>query len=133
MIDSGIVCNLITKILANGIIKTTPLARWIITKQDKDLKKLSNETIKVLGKIATTVTHKDWTCEESCLKIMEDGHKLILGRDLFNSFRLAVVQKQVISGKSVNNVDKSTCTLKLAIESQFPYLVSELASQRLIQ
>ena len=62
MIDSGSVCSLITKTLANRILKTTPLARWITMKQDNDLKTFSNEPIKFLGKLATTVTYNVWNC-----------------------------------------------------------------------
>ena len=62
MIDSGSVCSLITKTLANRILKTTPLARWITMKQDNDLKTFSSEPIKFLGKLATTVTYNVWTC-----------------------------------------------------------------------
>ena len=65
MIGSGSVCSLITKTLANRILKTSPLARWITTKKDKDLKTFSNEPIKVLGKFSTAVTCSDWTCEEA--------------------------------------------------------------------
>ena len=38
MIDSGSVCGLITKTLADRILKTATLARWATTKQDKNPK-----------------------------------------------------------------------------------------------
>ena len=59
MIGSGSVCSLITKTLANGILKTTPLPRWITMKQDKDFKTFSIKPIKILGKLSTTVTFID--------------------------------------------------------------------------
>ena len=104
-------------------------------KQDNDLKTFSNEPIKVLGKLATTVTYNDWTCEEAGLTVVEDAHKIIIGRDFFNSFDLAVVQQQAKKGKSVNNIDNFTCKIKETIASQFPYLVSRIGlsvSQRLV-
>ena len=52
-VDSGSVVSLITKTLANRIIKTSPSAKWTNTKQDKDLKTFSNEPIKVIGKLTT--------------------------------------------------------------------------------
>ena len=58
MIDDGSICSIITKI--NRILKSTPFARWINTKQDKVLKTFSNEPIKILGKIATNVIYIDW-------------------------------------------------------------------------
>ena len=50
-------------------------------------------------------------CEDACLTVVEEGHKLIIGRDLFSSLSLAVV-KQVKRGKGVNNIDNSTCETK---------------------
>ena len=104
MIDSGNVVSLITKTLANIILKTTPSAKWVTTKQDKDRKTFSIEPIKVLEQLSTIVTSSDWNCKETCLTVVEDGHKLIIERDLFNSLGLAVVQKQAKSGKCLNNM-----------------------------
>ena len=132
MIDSSSVCSLITKTIAYKNLKTTPFATWIITKQDKDLITFSNEPIKVLGKLATTITYDDWTYEEACLTVVEDGHKLIIGRDVFTSLGLAVVQQQANRGKCVNNIDNSTCKIKRQSRRNFQILSPELASQRLI-
>ena len=109
MIESCSVCCIITKILANRILKSTPSERWITTKQYKVLKTFSNEPIKVLGKISTTVIYNDWSCEDACLTVVEDEHKLFIGSDLFISLGLAVMQQQIERGKCVNNIDKSTC------------------------
>ena len=100
MIDSGSVVSLVTKTLANRIVRTTPSAKWITTKQDKDLKTFPNEPMKKLGKLG-------WTCKEAGLTVVEDAHKLIIGRDLFISLDQAVVQQQAESGKCVNNIDNS--------------------------
>ena len=114
------------KHLANRILKTTSLARWIITKQDRYLKTFSNEPIKFLRKLSITVTYNDWTCEEACLTVVGDGHKLLIGRDLFNSLGLAVVQRQVKRGICIINIDNSTCTHKQKIKSQVPQPVSKI-------
>ena len=66
-------------------------------KQEADLKAFSNAPIKVLGKLTTTVTHNDWTCKEASLTVVEAGHKLIIGGDLFNSLGLAVFKQQAKS------------------------------------
>ena len=123
MIYSGSVVSLITRTLAKRIIRTTPSANWITAKQDKDLKAISHEPIRVLGKFPTTVTNNDWTGKEACLTVVEDGHKLIIGRDLFNNLGLAVVQQQAKSGKCVNKSDNSSCKIRETIASQFPHLV----------
>ena len=101
--------------MANIILKCTSYTRWITTKQDKDLKKFSNEPMKDLGNVATKVIYNDWTCEDACLTVVEDGHKIIIGRDLFSTLGLAVVQQKVKGGKCVNNIDNSTCKVKQKI------------------
>ena len=59
MIDSGCVVSLITKTLANRILRTTPSSKWITTKENRDLKTFSNEPIKMLGHLATMVTYNN--------------------------------------------------------------------------
>ena len=80
MIDSGSVRSIITKTLASNKLKTTPTARRIASACERDLKTFSNELIKVLGKLATTVTYNDWTSEDACLSVVDDDHKIIIGR-----------------------------------------------------
>ena len=112
MNDSGRVCRIITKNLAKNILKLTPRARWTTTTDEKDLKNLSNEPIKVLGKLVTTVTYNEWTCDKASLTVVDDGHEDIIRRDLFNSLGLEIrqqQQKQPKSRKCVNNIDNSTC------------------------
>ena len=94
MIDSGSAVSLITKTLANQIIPTTQSAKWIIKKEKRDLKTFSNEPIKVLGHLETTVAYSNWIERKAILTLLEDGHKIIIGRDLFPSLGLAVVRQQ---------------------------------------
>ena len=135
MIDTSSVCSRITKNLANKLPKSTPSARWINAIQDRYLKIFSNEPIKVLGIFWTTIIYNDWTCEDACLTVVEDGHKLIIGRDVFNSLELAVVQQQTKRSKCNNNIAKSTCKIKQTIASHFPHLVSRigLSKTRLVK
>ena len=86
----------------------------------------SNEPIKVLGQFATMVTYNDWTCNDAHLTVLEGGHKIIIGRDLFNSLGLAVFQQQAEIVKCVNNINNSTCKIKDTIAAKFPYLVSRI-------
>ena len=53
-----------------------------------------------------------------------DGHKKIVGQDLFKSIELAIAQQQSKRDKCVNNIDNSTCKVKQAIAKQFPESVS---------
>ena len=49
------------------------------------MKTFSNEPIKVLAKLVTTVPYNDRICDNASLTVVDDGRKKILGRDLFNS------------------------------------------------
>ena len=90
------------------------------------MKTFWNEPSKVLGKLIATVTYNDWTCKEVTLTVVEDGQKLIIGRDLFNSLGLAVVQQQSNSGNCVNKIDDCTRKIRGTVGSQIPHLVSRI-------
>ena len=57
---------------------------------------------------------------------MEDGHKIIIGRDLFTSLGLAILQQERESGESVNNNNNSTCKIKNTIAAKFLHPVSRI-------
>ena len=127
MIDSGSVVSLITKTLANRILRTSPSAKWFTAKERRELKTFSNEPIKVLWHLEATESYNNWTCKNSRLTIVEDGHKIIFGRDLFNSLGLANVQQQPPEpGKCVNKNNNSTCEIKETIAAQIPHLISRI-------
>ena len=50
-------------------------------------------------------------------------HKIIIGRDLFDSLELAIVPEHATKGKSVNGIHNSTSKIKQAILSQISHLV----------
>ena len=119
MIDSGSADSLIMKTLANQIIRTTQSAKWIIKKEKRDLKTFSIKPIKVLGHLESTVAYNNWIHREAILTVVEDGHNIIIGRDVFPSLGLAVVQQQQSEdGKCVNN-NNPACKIKETIAAQF--------------
>ena len=126
MIDSGSAVSIITETLADQIIRTTKSAKWTDTKERRNLKTSSNEPINVLGHLETRVTYNQWKDRAAMLTVVEDGHKNIIGRDLFTFLGLAVVQEQPEHGKYVNNINTSTCKIKETIATQFPHLVSRI-------
>ena len=79
----------------------------------------------MLEQLATMVTYNDWTSNDAHLTVVDDGHKIIIGRDIFNSLGLAVVQQQEGNGKCVNNINNSTCKIKDTIADQFPHFGSK--------
>ena len=94
MIDSGSAVSIITKTLADQILRTTKSAKWTDTEEKRSLKTFANEPIKVLGHLETTVTYNQWKDRAAMLTVVEDGHRNIIGRDLFTTLGLAVVQQQ---------------------------------------
>ena len=128
MIDSGSAISLITKTLANQILRITQSAKWITKREKKDIKTFFNDPIQVLDYLETTVAYKICIDREANLTVVEDGHKIFIGRDLFTSLGLAVVtqQQQPDNGKCVNNINISTCKIKEKIAAHFPHLVSRI-------
>ena len=92
MIDSGSAVSMITETLADQIIRTTKSAKWADTKERMNLKTFSNEPKKVLGHLETTVTYNQWKDRAAMLNVVEDGHRNIIGRNLFTTLGIAVVQ-----------------------------------------
>ena len=126
MIDSGSAVSILTKSLANRILQSTKSARWTDSSEKRNLKTFSNEPIKVIGHLETTVTYNHWKDVSAMLTVADDGHKNIIGRDLFGPLRIAVVQQQPETGKCVNNITNSACKIKETVATRFPHLVSRI-------
>ena len=84
MVDSGSAVSIITETLADKILQTTKSAKWTDTKDKRNLKTVSNEPIKVLGHLETTITYNQWKDKAAALTVVEDGHRNIIRRDLWN-------------------------------------------------
>ena len=126
MIDSGSAVGIITQSLANKVLRSTNSAKWIKSTEKRNLKTFSNEPIKVIGHLETTVAYNQWQDKSAILTVVDDGHKNIIGRDLFTTLGLAVVQQQPETGKCVYNINNPTCKIKESIATQFPHLVSRI-------
>ena len=57
---------------------------WTKPSAFQDLKTFSIELIKTIGVINTTVKRNKWIATNVSVTVEEDGHKPILGRDLFS-------------------------------------------------
>ena len=92
----------------------------------KESQNIFKRTNKSSGHLETTVAYNNWKDKAAMLTVVEDGHKNIIGRDLFTTLGLAVVQQQPEYGKCANNINSSTCKNKEIIATQFPHLVSRI-------
>ena len=98
------ICNISTKNLAFKKLASTSSALWINTTDEKDLKTLSNEPIKVIGKLKTDITYNEWTCDNAIRTVEDNGHKKIRERDLFKSLGFEILLQHATKSKSVNNI-----------------------------
>ena len=130
MIDSGSAVSIVTETLADQILQNTKSAKWMDTKEGRNLKTFANEPIKFSGHLESTVTYNQWKDRAEMLTVVEDGHRNIIVRDLFTTLGLAVVQQQPENGKCVNNINTSACKIKETIATQFPHLVSRIGSSK---
>ena len=119
MVDSGSAVSILTEVLADQIIRTTKSAKWTDTKERRNLKTFSNEPIKVLGHLETTVTYNQWKDRAAMLTLVEDGHRNIIGRDLFTTMGLAVVQQQPENVKALTTLILLHVKLKRQSERNF--------------
>ena len=60
------------------------------------------------------------SCKRQCYSC-EDGHRPIIGRDLFPQLKLSLTKM-----KQVSNVDKNQCLIKKQIAFDFPGLISRI-------
>ena len=72
--------------------------------------------MKVFDRPKSLVKFNNWEATDAVLKIIEDGHNFIVGRDFFNDFRFAAVQKQKINGKSININPQNALSIKQLLQ-----------------
>ena len=71
--------------------------------------------------IKTSIKCNDWVATGVNVTVVEDGHRPIIGRDLFPKLSFSLTQT-----KQVANVDKNQCLIKKQIALDFPGLISRI-------
>ena len=84
-----------------------------------DLETFSNDLIKTNGVIKTSIKFNEWVAKGVNVTIQEDGHRSIIGRDLFPKLDFSLTQT-----KQVATVDQNQCFIKKQIAFDFPGLIS---------
>ena len=90
---------------------------WVQSPEMQELKTFSNDLFKTLRVIKTCVCN-DWVATDVNVTVVEDGHRPIIGRDLFSQLGLSLTQT-----KQVSNVDQYQCLIKKQIAFDFPCLI----------
>ena len=87
LVDLGSVSTIINKSLANTVVSECDKSYWVETPETHDLKTFSNDIIKIIGVINTSIKCNDWNATNVDVTVLEDGHRPIIGRDIFSKLR----------------------------------------------
>ena len=123
LVDSGSVCTIFNRILATTVVSECKEGFWVQSTEMHELNIFSNDLIKTIGVIKTSIKCKDWVAAGVNVKVVEDGHRPIIGRDLFPQLGLSVTQI-----KQVANVNQNQCLIKKQIAFDFPGLISRISN-----
>ena len=129
LMDSGSGCTMINETMANSIISQDPNSRWIREAASKQLKTFSNELIQTLGILQTSIRSNNWYTNPIEIQVVTDGHRSLLGRDLFPALVLSIQQSN--SPKTVNQVEHDQCPIKKQTATDFPDLISRIGKSKL--
>ena len=121
LVDSGSVCTIINKSLANAVVSTCKESYWVQSPEIHDLKTFSNVIIKISGVVNTSIKCNDWIATGVDVTVVEDGHRPIIGRDLFSKLGFSLTQL-----KQVANIDQNQCLVKKQIAFDFPVLITRI-------
>ena len=119
--DSGSVCTIVNKSLADTVVFECNESYWVQSPEIHDLKNISNDIIKIVGVINTSIKCNDWIATGVDVTVVEDGHRPIIGRDLFPKLGFSVIQL-----KQVANIDQNQCPIKRQISFDFPDLITRV-------
>ena len=121
LVDSGIVCTIIIKILAKTVVSECKGSYWVQSPEMHDLKTFSNDINKIVGVINTSIQCNDWIATGVDVTVVEDGHRPIIGRDLFSKLGFSLTQL-----KQIANIDQNQCLIKKWIAFDFPGLIARI-------
>ena len=94
---------------------------WVLSPEMHDLKTFSNDIIKIIGVIKRSIKCNDWVATGVDVTVVEDGHRPIIGRDLFPKLRFSLTQL-----KQIANVDQNQCLINKQIAFDLPGLITRI-------
>ena len=119
LVDSGSVFTIVNKSLADTVVSECNESYWVQSPKIHDLKTFSNDIIKIVGVINTSIECNDWIATGVDVTVVEDGHRPIIGRDLFPKLGFSLTQLNKVA-----NILK--CLIKKKIAFDFPELVTRI-------
>ena len=128
LVDSGGVCTKINESLANSIISHDSKSKWIREANPKQLKTFLNEPIHTVGILQTSIQSSNWYANPIEIQVVADGHRSLLGRDLFPALGLSIQQSN--NQMIINQVEQEYCSIKKQIAIDFPDLISRIGKSK---
>ena len=93
------------------------------------MKTFSNELIQTLGILQTLIQSNNWYANPIEIQVVTDGHRSLLGRDLFPALGLSIQQSN--SPNTVNQVEQEYCPIRKQMATDFPDLNSKIDRSKL--
>ena len=107
LVNSGGVCTIINKSLANSVVSECKESYWVQSPEIDNLKTFSNDIIKIVGMINTSIKCNDWIATGVDVTVVEGGNRPIIGRYLFLNLGFSLTQL-----KQVANIDQNQSLIK---------------------
>ena len=114
--------------MANSIISQDSNSKWIREANPKQLKTFSNLPIHTLGILQTSIQSNNWYANPIEIQVVTDGHRSLLGRDLFPALGLSIQQSN--NQKTINQVEQEYYSIKKQIATDFPDLISRIGKSK---
>ena len=128
LVDSGSVYTIINESLAYSIVSQDSNSKWIREGNSKQLKTFSNEPIQSLGILHTSIQSNNWYANPIEIQVVTDGHRPLLGRDLFSALGFSIQQSN--NQTTINRVEKEYRPIKKEIAIDFPDLISRIGKSK---
>ena len=128
LVDSGSVCTIINESLAASIDSQDSNSKWIPEANPKQFKNFSNEPIHTLGILQTSIKSNKWYANPIEIQVVTDGHRPLLGRDLFPALGLSI--QQANNQTTINQVEQEYCPIKNQFATDFPDLISRIGESK---
>ena len=90
---------------------------------------LSHELIQTLGMLQTSIRSNNWFATPIEIQVVADGHRSLLGRDLFPALGLSIQQSN--NPRTINQAEDEICPIKKQIATDFPDLISRISKSKL--
>ena len=87
LVNSGSVCTIINRSLTKAVVSDFQESFWLQSPKMHELKTFSNDLIKAIGVIKTSVKCNNWVATDVNVTVVEDSRRPKIGRDIFSTIK----------------------------------------------